>query len=309
MASALGCGKPAPSAGSERRRARAHARRSADRLIIKLRARLLRAGLAPLAQPDAVDREVAARQAIARPALRALVAGAARNGPTVLRRNVAEHAASCPSAEAPLGAFRAAQRSGRLESRCSLPVDVADALASSLAALPAGASYWIGSELDAALMAAAADSQRVNGLLLTRCSGRFDSEPLVQPLDLEEHCAQPSTRHAALRWAAVPFAPSAAHRAARLAARKRGRWGGAQARVGYGATRAAEAGGQPLLHPPGGQSTRGLFRGKCTRGGAIGGKALSGGQRLPCRPLTDPPDFHFGAMKNIPRASATGTRS
>ena len=160
-------GRPILSASGHRRRARADARHAADRLISKLQVRLSRAGLAPRSQPDAIDREVARRQAIARPALRARIAGEWPSGPSVLKRNVAEHAAVAPDSGAPLADFRAAQRGPRLgadvgpllsayAARPCVEAAGVPACPSPLATLPDGASYWLCAELDRALTAASA---------------------------------------------------------------------------------------------------------------------------------------------------------
>ena len=151
---------PRISASALRRRARAGARHSADRLIIKLRARLARAGLAPRTHADAADAEVARRQAISRPALRTLVEGSARCGPSVLRRNVAEHAAVCPDQGASLAAFRRAQKSERFDGRHVPRTPRSDGDARPLLEarpLPPGSAYWLCHELDNALAKAASE--------------------------------------------------------------------------------------------------------------------------------------------------------
>ena len=168
MASASATGSPhleAPrgvdmmSASAIRRRARARAKFAADRLITKLRARLLRAGLAPSAHSDPTDAEVARRQSIARPAFRARVAGDPRSGPAVLRRNVAEHAAFCPEENSNLAAFRSAQRAKRLGGpSTSLPRDAVIWSSAGPLSLPPGSNYWLCQELDNALANAAAES-------------------------------------------------------------------------------------------------------------------------------------------------------
>ena len=74
-------------------------------------------GLRKLHGGGPANRELLAREAAARPALRRLVEGLPPRGEQTLRRNVAWHAHSLPSREASSAAWRAAQRGPRLEAR------------------------------------------------------------------------------------------------------------------------------------------------------------------------------------------------
>lgn len=98
-------------------RGAAGARASADNLIAKLRVenQRLKEQLAQLAAgADGDDAEVLRREALARPVLKAKVAGSPVQGAQKLIRNVALHAEVCPQAGAPLAEWRRAQKSRRL---------------------------------------------------------------------------------------------------------------------------------------------------------------------------------------------------
>ncbi|CAK0796532.1 unnamed protein product, partial [Prorocentrum cordatum] len=97
-------------------RGAAGARASADRLVSKLLAEIgrLRAQLGGGQASGAVAVEVARREALARPALTARVCGREEPHADRLVRNVALHAKVCPSAGAPMAAWRGAQHGPRL---------------------------------------------------------------------------------------------------------------------------------------------------------------------------------------------------
>ena len=98
-------------------RGAAAARAAADNLVKKLKCQIdvLRKEVERLRslQYGPAD-EVSRRECIARPALRSLVAGDRLSGGRRLRRNVAWHAAACPSADAPREVWLAAQTGPRL---------------------------------------------------------------------------------------------------------------------------------------------------------------------------------------------------
>ena len=95
------------------RRARggaASARAAADNLISKLRGEIERLRALLRGGADPIDQEVARREALARPVLKAKLAGSTVDRPQRLVRNVALHAEECPDAGAPLMLGRQLQK-------------------------------------------------------------------------------------------------------------------------------------------------------------------------------------------------------
>ena len=102
--SSLSSSPPSLSRTQTRRAARARARVAAERALHRLR-------------HGPVPPEVAAREAVARPALCRLVAGESPSGAQRLRRNVALHSVVLPRSCSPMSCWRAAQHGPRLGSR------------------------------------------------------------------------------------------------------------------------------------------------------------------------------------------------